>query len=225
MVWHGISHDIAWHCTAWHSTLRHGMAQHGMARQGAAWHGMARHGMASLCKSPHPKPAGLGEPCHPGYPQPSSPHAMGAVSAGPPGRAYYNLPALLPWGQGFSGGTRSCSGSEPPKQSPHASRTRGSPGCHAPGPPAQRCPAAGHPRHGLQARRCPPLPNRCCPLFLAGAGAVRGALWVPSPIANTSRPTAAPPLPAAGRAQADNFGTPCPRKHHRRRVGAVSAPG
>ena len=151
MTWHSMAqYGTGWHGTAWHGKAWHGlagcsMAWQGMVWHGKAWYGMTWHSMASLCKSPRPKPAGLGELYHLRCPQPSSPHAVGAVSAGPLGRAYCNLPAPLPWGHDSSGGTRSCSGSEPPKQSPHTPETRGSPAAVPPAPPRPAVPRRGTP--------------------------------------------------------------------------------
>ena len=183
------------------------MARH-VTWHGMAWLGRAQHGMAW---PPFAKASQLGwASCTTrGAPSPAPPHAMGAVSAGPPGRAYRNLPTPLPWGHGSLGGTRPSSSSEPPKPSPHAPETGGSPAAMS-WSPARRCPTAGHPHHSPWARRCPPLPNRCCSLFLAGSGAVRGAPRVPSPTANPSSPTANPSAARCGQGAGRQPPSPMP---------------
>lgn len=99
----------------------------------------------------------------------------------------------------------------------------GAPRLPCPQPRARRCPTAGHPRHSPRAQCCPPPPNRCCPLFLAGVGAVRGAPRVPSPIANPSSPIAKPSAARCGQGAGRQPLSPC--KHRRRHMGAMSTLG
>lgn len=117
-----------WHGMAWHLTTRHGISQHDMAWHCMVWYGMARYGTAW-----HMTLHSLAW------------HGQGPPSVEPPrGRAYCNLPALLPWGHGSSSGTSSCSGSEPPKPFLHTPKTRGTP-ANVPLAPCLLVPCCGTP--------------------------------------------------------------------------------